>query len=402
MRENYYTLVDLLEDKSFIDFINHPSAEKETCWTSRIREGKVNVEDYELAAYCIRSFHSDSRSLTGEELAQLWANIQREKRRHKIVRHRRLFFRISAAAASILLLMGLFLTQYLKEEKQPTAHLPTIEDVALPEEKTGDIQIIASNDNRMSHKEKNADIVYNDKGEAEVNSQVVAQIKSSDKEDTPDAIDYNQIIVPNSRHVSLTLSDGTKVWINASSRVVYPSVFGDTGKREIFIEGEVYIEVSPDKNRPFIEKTNQMEVQALGTAFNVTAYDDEASQTVVLVNGLVSIQTKVEGSQPAALSPNQLFRLTGTETLLKAVKAEQYTSWKSGQLQYESENLDVILKRLSRYYGLEIGYTPQVATLKCTGKLDLKDDLQRVLNGIAQTAPIRYEYDNGKYIITNK
>jgi hypothetical protein len=398
VEEDYhYELVDLLEDESFIAFINHPSAKEEFHWSSRIKEGKINKEDYELAAYCIHSFHSDARSLTGEEVAQLWANIQQKMRRQKVVRLHPLYLRFSIAVASVLLLMGLFFTQYLKEEKLPTAHFLNIEDVALPEEKTEDIQIISSNDNRMSLKEKNADIVYNDKGEAEVNSQVVAQTKSSDKEDTPGAIGYSQIIVPNGRHVSLTLSDGTKVWLNASSRVVYPSVFGNAGKREIFIEGEAYIEVSPDVNRPFVVKTNQMEVQALGTAFNVTAYNDEVSQTVVLVNGLVSIQTKVEGSQPATLSPNQLFRLTGTEILLKDVKVEQYTSWKEGIYVYHNEQFSLILKRLAHYYGISIEFTPQAGKMTFTGKLDLKEDAGRVLKGFSNTAPVTCRKENNIY-----
>ncbi|MDR3252773.1 MAG: FecR domain-containing protein [Tannerella sp.] len=393
-----YTLVDLLENESFIAFINHPSAEDEAHWTSLLQEGQINAEDYELAAYCIRSFNPDARSLTGEESAQLWANIQQEKRRRKVIRlHPLLFLRRSIAAASVLLLTGLFLTQYLKEDKQPTACLLNIEDVALPEEKTEDIQIISSSDNRMSLKEKNADIVYNNKGEAAVNSQIVTQAKSSAREDAPAAIDYSQIIVPSGRHVLLTLSDGTKVWMNASSRVVYPSVFSNAGTREIFIEGEAYIEVSPDKNRPFVVKTNQMEVLALGTAFNVTAYNDEVSQTVVLVNGLVSIQTKVEGSQPSALSPNQLFRLTGAETLLKDVKVEQYISWKDGIYVYHDEPLSLILKRLAHYYGIAVEYTPEAGDMRFTGKLDLKEDAGRVLRGFSNTAPVTCREESDTY-----
>ncbi len=82
---------------------------------------------------------------------------------------------------------------------------------------------------------------------------------------------FNQLIVPNGKRSTLALEDGTKMWINAGSRVIYPNKF-KKNKREIYVDGEVYMEVARDEERPFVVKTNMLDVQVLGTSFNVMAY----------------------------------------------------------------------------------------------------------------------------------
>jgi ferric-dicitrate binding protein FerR (iron transport regulator) len=208
-------------------------------------------------------------------------------------------------------------------------------------------------------------------------------------------VPYNQVIVPQGRHTSLTLSDGSKLWLNAASRVVYPPVF-DGKQREIYLEGEAYLEVTPDANSPFTVKTKQMEIKVLGTSFNVSAYDDEASQTVVLVTGSVSVRTGEQADRITEMTPNQLFRVSGTETQLHSVKVENYISWKDGIYLYRDEKLSLILKRLSHYYGVTIHYAPEVGEMRFTGKLDLKSDAERVLNGLSNTAPVRCRKENNE------
>ncbi|GHV47845.1 hypothetical protein FACS1894181_02160 [Bacteroidia bacterium] len=102
---------------------------------------------------------------------------------------------------------------------------------------------------------------------------------------------------------------------------------------------------------------------------------------------------------------NRIFRIKNRLNGLpevKTVDVDVYISWKSGIYQYESETLGVILTRLSQYYGQEISCSPQSACLKCSGKLDLKDDLDEVLSGIAKTAPVICHFSENKYLITNK
>ncbi|MDR2041533.1 MAG: FecR domain-containing protein [Tannerella sp.] len=400
MKENTgYTIADLLEDGYFISSVNRPTAESEAYWAALRREGRLSDEDYELARYCVRSFRPSGRKLTKEETDNLWVHIRRAALRRRSLRRRRLYVRTAAAAAAcVLALAGWFVFHSLAPAdgaQEAVALAPQkIEDVARPDSTGRDIQIVFSGDERLTLKEKTAEIKYNEKGEAEVNSQAVPQAAAEAQ------ASYNQVIVPQGRHTSLTLSDGSKLWLNASSRVVYPPVF-DGKQREIYLEGEAYLEVTPDAGSPFTVKTKQMEIRVRGTSFNVAAYEDEPSQSVVLVTGSVSVHTGHPGGQAVEMAPNQLFRVAGTETQLHDVAVENYISWKDGIYLYRDEKLSLILKRLAHYYGVEIGFAPEVGEMRFTGKLDLKNDAERVLNGLSNTAPVRCRKTDGETFYLN-
>ena len=210
---------------------------------------------------------------------------------------------------------------------------------------------------------------------------------------------YNQLIVPLGKRSMLTFAEGTKIWVNAGTRVVYPATF-DNVKREIFVDGEVFLDVMPDKECPFIVKTKQHRIEVLGTSFNITAYEKDTIHNVVLVSGAVKISSPED--ETTFLSPSQLFTYANGAATVKTVDVDTYISWKSGVYQYNSERLGVLLQRLSRYYGIEIYCMEPVSQLKCSGKLDLKDDLQQILHGIARMAPIsiKYEMVGEKYVVS--
>ena len=139
-----------------------------------------------------------------------------------------------------------------------------------------DIQLILSEKENLKIAGKESQLKYTKNGKFSINSNV--EQKLDDGEDT-----YNQLIVPAGKRSSIIFSDGTRMDVNANTRVVYPVVFSHN-KREIYVEGEVYLQVSPDKSRPFIVRTDRMDVQVLGTAFDVCTNPDRTLSTVVLVH----------------------------------------------------------------------------------------------------------------------
>jgi ferric-dicitrate binding protein FerR (iron transport regulator) len=209
------------------------------------------------------------------------------------------------------------------------------------------------------------------------------------------------LIVPQGKRSLLTLSDGSKIWLNARTRVVYPTTFDET-KREIFVDGEAFLEVFHNEKCPFIVKTKELQLEVLGTSFNIMAYEKDTVQSIVLVSGSVKINSK--NKKETILTPSEMYSCTNGMSEVKTVNVTDYISWKSGVYQYKNEYLSVILQRLSRYFGQDISYSPEVARLKCSGKLDMKDSLSLVLNGISKTAPIVWQFDESKnqYRIRNK
>ena len=151
----------------------------------------------------------------------------------------------------------------------------------------GEIQLVLS-DKLIPISGQESQIEYDAKGTVAVNSEKIADVSLNSANSSKRLPEFNQLIVPNGKRSTLILEDGTKLWVNAGSRIVYPVTFADK-KREIYVNGEVFLEVTPDKKRPFIVKTKEMDVQVLGTSFNVMAYETDESSSVVLVTGAVQV-----------------------------------------------------------------------------------------------------------------
>ncbi|MDR2495944.1 MAG: FecR domain-containing protein [Tannerellaceae bacterium] len=390
-----YTLTDLLEDEDFIAFANRPEPEGEAKWRQLIGAGKMSEKDFRLAMFCVSKFGNAPRNPTDDELSGMWAGVQKKIRMSRAARWRSIFVATSVAAACVAVAAGLVFIRLQPSDSDREAMLmpPKITEVPLPPTASEDIRIVFADNNCIALKEKTARILYNDQGVAEINSQTI--VPAGEQSESSKETGYNQVIVPAGRHSFLELSDGTRIWLNASSRLVYPPVF-KTSAREVYLEGEAYVEVNSDKNRPFVVKTGMMEVTATGTTFNVAAYTDEEVQWVVLVAGAVSVQT---GSTATLLSPSQMLSLSGGAASLNTVNVEKYISWRDGIYIYSNEKLARILNRLSHYYGIAVSCEPKAGELLFTGKLDMKNDPERVLNGFSKTAPVKCKQENGAYII---
>ena len=199
------------------------------------------------------------------------------------------------------------------------------------------------------------------------------------------------LVVPYGKQTTLTLADGTRVWINAGSRLVYPVVF-EKQKREIYVEGEIYMEVAHDAERPFSVHTGKMDVCVLGTKFYISSYGRDRTQEVVLLSGSVSVAPAGRSDRGIRIVPGQQAILDTSESLeVREVEAESYISWIHGYLPFDNDPLSNILERLSRYYNCRIECTPEAEALTLSGKLELKDDPAEVLKILSATAPINLQ-----------
>ena len=210
---------------------------------------------------------------------------------------------------------------------------------------------------------------------------------------------YNQLIVPSGKRSFITFSDGTRVAVNANTRIVYPSEFSGH-KREIYVNGEVYLQVSPDKKHPFVVKTNRMEVEVLGTEFNVSAYDFTKNQSVALVSGKVEVDTYKYPKK--VLKPNDMLTYDGQDDGLRVntVDVSEYISWVDGYYCFNHEKIEIITERLSRYYGKRVIPDSGLIGLTCSGKLDLRDDLRDVLEVLSKTIPAQIETRDNYFLLT--
>lgn len=208
----------------------------------------------------------------------------------------------------------------------------------------------------------------------------------------------NKLVVSYGKRAHVTLCDGTKIWANAGTVLLFPTRFEDK-KREIYVDGEIYIDVTPNPEKPFIVKTSDMGIKVLGTSFYVSAYRKDAEKSIVLVTGKVEVAAS--NGETVRILPNDRFRQSADRYVVDKVNVEDYGSWKDGQLSFRNTELSGILKQLSRYYNVKIVYDKQ-RPITCSGKLNLDDTIEQLLNTITETAPVVISKEDDTYKVTPK
>lgn len=383
-----YKAEQLLSDAYFLESERNPTPESEAFWREAQAGSPALAEEITVARALLRHMRRPAPLLGADEVARLWQRIDKANKRSERAVRLRYIAVAAAAAVALLLVMGNKRIFHSHPQPDITAFAAKTDS---PDASSSEVRLIISPQKVVAVKDKSARIRYDSDGQVQIDSRMAV----ADSSLRPDEAFYNQLIVPVGRTSFIVFSDGTKAWVNSGSRLVYPSVFAG-GKREIYVEGEVFLEVIPDKRTPFMVKTNRMQVQVLGTSFNVNAYKNEALQQVVLVKGRVEV--KAGQKEARKLSPSEMLSFVGREVSVKTVDVNEYVTWKDGFYQYRHEKLSEVFKRLGRYYGKEIVYDEEVGRITCSGKLDLRSSLPEVIANIQRAAPVlAKETDNGLY-----
>ncbi|WP_299230669.1 FecR family protein [uncultured Bacteroides sp.] len=203
----------------------------------------------------------------------------------------------------------------------------------------------------------------------------------------------------------IKLPDGTQVCLGPGSRLEYPSEFR-TDSRDIKLEGQAYFDVAKNPDKPFIVHTGGMQVEALGTAFELFNYDDCNEMEAVLVNGSIKVDFgKKYKSASRIMKPDEkltLNKLTG-KAIINKINADKYTSWRSGVLSFENENLAMIIPRLEKWYGRNIECDSRLLNdYRFTFKVR-DESLEVLLFIMRHSAPIMYTKDSdNNYTLTLK
>lgn len=214
---------------------------------------------------------------------------------------------------------------------------------------------------------------------------------------------YNTLETPRGGEYALELADGTKVWLNAASKIRYPTQFSDT-LRQVYVEGEAYFEVKHNAAKPFVVNTQNQLVTVLGTSFNVQAYTDEYVQTTTLVEGKVKVNAQGQ-SQDYFLKPSQqtLMHLDNKALEIIEVDTELYTAWRNGLFVFKGEDLESIMRKFSRWYACDIRFSDEKAKdLQFTGSLKRTHNLKNILEIISASCQVEFNVTENQTITINK
>ena len=229
----------------------------------------------------------------------------------------------------------------------------------------------------------------------------------------PAATAQNTVTSQKDSKTAVTLPDGTKVWINAGTRLTYGKSFGEE-TREISLEGEAYFDVAHDKSHPFIVHTQTLDVRALGTAFNVRAYDGEASTQATLVRGAIEVTLNKKNKEKITLKPNEKIVVqnyngqnkkadsssgAAPELVLSTVLRSPVdsgmleTQWMKNSISFDQQKLADIIPVLESWYHVKITVeTPSLLQRRLSGKIE-NESLGETLEFFKLTLGLRYKID---------
>lgn len=319
-------------------------------------------------------------------------SFQEIKRQVEVIekkRRKRSFFYWSFSAAALFVLIFLFswFYNYEKPYLGRNSSLAFMDSITM--KKCDSIQLVVAK--QLLFLKDDVSLVYH----ANKTGNSVSNKKMS--EDSVVLITQNQqhqIIVPYGKHASVTFADGTRMQVNSGSKVVYSDGF-DSNQREILVDGEVYLQVAKSKDCPFVVKTKNFQVKVLGTEFNVSAYQDDPSASVVLVNGSVEVESK---KQKTILEPNQLAEIQTRGISVKNIDAYEYICWKDKILLLRDRPLNEVWKKLERYYNCSIFSSPETDSIRLSGKLDLQDNISDVMDILSTSADFSYTLNEKNHV----
>lgn len=227
---------------------------------------------------------------------------------------------------------------------------------------------------------------------------IVKEKQASEKKE----VEWSKLIIPRGGEYKLVLGDGTVVYINSESRLEFPVEFSDN-ERVVFLQGEAYFKVARDTSHPFIVKTDQMDVQVLGTEFNVKSYQTEGHVQTTLVQGSVRVATGQDRKQVMNLQPSQQadLNIAQNRLVIKEVDVNSVVAWKNGQFIFKGERLEDIMTALARWYDFEVVYqNDKLRDMVFAGKLNRLESIRPILEIIESTDKINIEVQ-GKILILN-
>lgn len=211
---------------------------------------------------------------------------------------------------------------------------------------------------------------------------------------------FQSVHVPSGQRVELSLVDGSKVWVNANSKLDYPQTF-NKDQRIVFLDGEGQFNIEHNEKIPFIVKTKDFDIQVLGTEFNVKAYSTKGKFETALLQGKVQISSK-DGQNKITLKPNEVAVLENGKLFVRPIQNLDPYRWVEGLMTFENESIEDILLKMEDYFDININIkTKNLNKKKYTGKFWIDDGVEDMLEVLQKTSDFNYSrnYDTNEYII---
>jgi ferric-dicitrate binding protein FerR (iron transport regulator) len=208
---------------------------------------------------------------------------------------------------------------------------------------------------------------------------------------------YNTITTSRGGQYQVVLPDGTKVWLNATSSIKFPVAFAGNS-RVVEVSGEAYFEVAKNPSMPFIAKVKDVEVEVLGTHFDVMAYGEEGKIATTLLEGSVRVS---RGREKYAIIPGQqaVWKEDGVFNLNTDVDLEEVVAWKNGKFHFNNVDIKTIMRQIARWYDVDVEYENVAADTRLGGIVSRKQDIRQLLDYFEITGKVKFRVEGKKIIV---
>lgn len=343
--------------------------------------------------------NEEGPAFEGIQAEKVYENITSDKRfsRRPLNLYYKNWFRI--AAVVVILLSFLF---YFVNTGKTDLHLK-----ANPETKDLKALIVPGGNKAVLTLSNGEKVALDQLGTEALTKESGVQIKKTRKGeiiyDAPrmgrsETVAFNKIETPRGGEYQVILADGTRVWLNAASSLSYPTAFNGS-KREVRLTGEAYFEVAKSRNKPFFVQVNGTTIEVLGTHFNITSYSDESNLTTTLLEGSVNV---TKNGHQTLLKPGQQAVVTRTSDHINVSSADipATMAWKNGYFLFRDEDIKSIMKKISRWYDIEVEYRGNVEEQKFGGTFYRSKSFSELLHYLEKLGSLHFKIEGRRVIVT--
>ena len=357
----------------------------------KYRNGTLSIREKAILESWYNRYAADSQlNVTDETLDRNLEKVSGRLPLKYAVRHKRLWPRIAAVASILIVIVaGLFYYQYHQSMQQVNivhqdirpggskAYL-TLADgkkISLTDAANG---AIASQAGITITKTADGKLIYS----------------VGHNERTGTTTVYNTIETPKGGQYRVQLPDGTEVWLNSQSSLRYPASFEALDERRVELSGEGYFQVAKDKAHPFIVKSNRQIIKVLGTHFNINSYADEPAAKTTLLEGLIQLNGQV------MLKPGEQATIPASGGIsISQVDVDEAVAWKNGKFIFADENIESIMRKLERWYNVEVSYEGAPPTETFTASIGRFDNISKILDKLSYTNNVHFKIEGRRIMV---
>ena len=334
--------------------------------------------------------YEDIQKILSYDAGGAWQVVQQKAAR----RRRKRLTRVYRVAVSVVIIFGVAIAFLLREEATTVVPVVKVEEIT-PGRSMAKLTV-ASGDVYHLDSLHQVDLITS---LAENNGKEVVfidrQLEEGERE-----IKYNKVEIPRGREYQIVLGDGTRVYLNAQTELRFPESFASSEQRLVYLSGEAYFEVTKNPSKPFVVQCKDYAVKVLGTSFNVNSYEGDETSKTTLATGKVEID--MDGKQ-TILNPGQQAIIKNGEVNVKEVDVEVYTTWMFDNFRFQSESIQEIMTKLSRWYAIDVFYMNEsVRNYHFTGYLPRYAKIADVLELLSLTTNIKFDVEGKTVIVMEK